>query len=178
MPTFVVETGEGLTNATSYVSVAEADDYLTVKPDATIAGWVALTSGQKEDYLMWATRLLDQRGTFQGTKTVDESSLRWPRAWVYDRDGLLLPDDEIPEQIKAATVEIAFNLLEQNVDPSSPGSSTSGGIKSLKADVVEIEYFEGGSASNNAFPKGINDILAPLGSISGGGPGFGRIVRT
>ena len=178
MPAFVVEDGTGLTNATSYVSVADADDYLTVKPDAVIADWVALTSGQKQDYLMWATRLLDQRGTFQGQKTVEESALRWPRAWVYDRDSLLLPDDEIPEQIEAATVEIAFNLLDQSVDPSSPGSGSSGGIKSLKADVVEIEYFEGGSASNNAFPKGINDILAPLGSISGGGPGFGRIVRT
>lgn len=174
--TFTVEDGSGLTTSNSYASVAEADDYLSIKPND--AAWVALNSSVKQEYLMWASRLLDQRTSWRGWKQVDESAMRWPRYGATDRDGLTVANDIVPNPVKAATIEIAFHLLSQSVDPSTP-ISTSGEIKRVKADVVEIEYFEGtATATTNYFPVGINDILFGLGAISTGtGSKFARILR-
>ncbi len=175
MANFIVETGAGLTDATSYVSTDEADDYLSIKPNYSV--WEALE--EPESYLIWATRLLDQRAVFRGSKSVDDSALRWPRQGVLDRDGLTVAYDSVPKPIKDAVIEIAFHLVTQAVDPSAPAASSSGQIKRIKADVVEIEYVEGTAGNTtNYFPVGINDILAGLGSLQGGGGSrFGRILK-
>lgn len=182
MPTFIVEDGTGLDNATSYVSVAEADDYLSIRPN--IDDWTELDSTEKEAKLMWATRLLDQRARFYGRKTDNANGLEWPRIGVTDKNGAVVPYDVVPEPIKDATVEIAFYLLVNSLDPALPpggGGVAGGAIKRIKADVVEIEYTEGTAASavTTYFPLGINDILAGLGTLigAGGGRGFGRILR-
>lgn len=174
MASFIVEDGTGLTNSTSYISVLDADDYLSLRSGYSL--WEAVD--EQENYLMWATRLLDQRAAFRGSKAVSGSALRWPRVGVCDRDGIAVDYQTIPEPIKAAVAEIAFHLATQGVDPSVP-ISTSGEIKRIKADVVEIEYVEGTASSTvNYFPVGINDILAGLGSISTGtGSRFVRIMK-
>lgn len=176
MATFTVEDGTGLTAATSYVSVAAADDYLSLKSNAS--EWIDLSTGDKQKYLMWATRLLDQRAMFRGNKSVPTSGLRWPRIGVCDRDGISIEYDVIPTPIKAATIEIAFHLVNTDVDPSTPISS-SGEIERIKADVIEIEYTKGTqTATVNYFPVGINDILMGLGAISTGyGSRAVRIMR-
>lgn len=175
MAVFLVEDGTGLTGANSYVTTDEADDYLSVKPNYSV--WEAVE--EPENYLMWASRLLDQRAVFRGAKTVQGSGLRWPRTGICDRDGIAVPYDSVPSPIKAAVIEIAFHLVSQSVDPSAPSANSGGQIKRLKADVVEIEYVEGTSGNtSNYFPVGINDILAGLGSLQGGGGSrFGRILK-
>lgn len=176
MPVFVVETGEGVADASSYVTVSEADDYLSIRP--AITAWSALDTAGKQSYLMWATRLLDQRATYRGSKYGTSGALRWPRSGVVDCDGLAVPYDTIPDDLKAAVIEMAFHLVSQGVDPSVPAASTSGEIKRIKADVVEIEYMEGTSAGNNYFPVGINTILRCIGSIkTGNGSKFSRILK-
>lgn len=177
--TFTVEDGTIVAGANSYVTVEEADDYLSIKSNSD--DWIALADGDKENYLMWATRLLDQRGVFPNTtpSDPDNQDLRWPRMYAYDRDGEAIPDDVIPDQIKEATIEIAFNLYDQGVDPSSGGSSGSAGgtINKIKAGPVEIGYSEGVSGTTSPFPKGLNDILYPLGSIAGLGGSRGVPIR-
>lgn len=178
MPTFTVETGEGLADATSYVSVAEADDYLSLRP--SITSWSALTSTEKETKLMWATRLIDQRATYRGVKYGTTGALRWPRSGVTDCDGVAIPYDEIPDELKAAVIELAFHFVSQSVDPSVPSASASSGgeIKRIKADVIEIEYTEGTTGTTNYFPVGINTILRCIGSLkTGSGSRFSRILR-
>lgn len=175
MAEILVETGTGIVGANSYVTLDEADDYLSLKP--TYSLWENLE--EPENYLMWATRLLDQRAMFRGSKAVPESGLRWPRKGVCDRDGLSVPYDSVPFPIKAAVIEIAFNLVSQSVDPSTPSAAAGGQIKRIKADVLEIEYVEGTATStSNYFPIGINDILSGLGTLqSTSGSKFGRILR-
>ena len=177
MVDMVVEDGTGLTNANSYVSVQEADDYLSIKSATAYALWDAEL--EQENYLMWATRLLDQRANFQGRKSESTSALRWPRSGVTDRDGISLAYDEVPPAIKAATIEIAFNLISKGVDPSAPAADPTGALKRVKADVVEVEYVQGSaSPGSDYFPAGINEILSGLGSLSTGtGSRFGKILR-
>lgn len=181
MATFVVEDGTGLPNASSYVTTLEADDYMEVKPEST---WASLDECSKEQYLMWASRLLDQRVTWVGTKTVVTSGLRWPRSGVVDRDGCTIAINEVPPAVKAATIEVANHLYTQDVDPSAPSNAANAGdIKRIKADVIEIEYMEGTPAvavDKNMFPLGLNQILSGLGVLSGtgGGMNFVRILKT
>lgn len=178
MPAFVVEDGTVVANATSYVTLAFADDYLSVKPAATTTTWDALADADKEDFLMWATRLLDQRTIWSGVKYDSDSALQWPRAGVYDRDGLPVATDEIPLQVQQATVEVAFHLVTENVDPSAPGSAAAGGVKSQKLGPLEIVYQDNAVITPNYFPVGLNQLLTPFGTLpGGGGMGFGRVRR-
>ncbi len=102
---FTVEDGTGLPNANSYVTLLEADDYLSIKPNSS--AWEALDDVVREKYLMWATRLLDQRAKWAGTKAFQDSALAWPRLYVIDREGYPVAGDIVPDEVKAATIEIA-----------------------------------------------------------------------
>lgn len=167
-----VEDGTGLvTTADGYVSVAFADAYFAID-FAYAATWAALLTPDKEGRLKWATRILDQKVRWNGTKTVEESPLRWPRTGVYDRDGNLIEEDEMPLQLKQATCEVAKFIA--SVDPT-----TSQGIDYLKrvlVDVVEIEYQDGSSQPTT--PPIFNQLLDGLGYYPmAGSHSFGRIIK-
>lgn len=166
---FTVEDGTIIDGANSYVTVAYADDYLSIKADSS--DWTALSDVVVQKYLMLATRVLDQRAKFPNTVPTDTTqSLRWPRQGAYDRDGESIPDDVIPQQIQEATVEIAFNFFNNSVDPNNPTQgATQGVVNKLKVGPIEIDYAQGVAVANHILPLGINLILYPLGTISGTG---------
>lgn len=160
--TFVVEDGNGLEDATSYVSVEEATDYYTVDANFT-AAWTALTTQQKQYRLAWASRILDQKVKWKGEKVEEESGLRWPRSCVYDVDGIAIPEDVVPKPVKHATLEFAKYL--QNNDPTE-GADVDW-IQFMKIDVLELRFQPG--TSQNTFPSLINQILAGVGTLTIGG---------
>ena len=170
--TFVVEDGTGLATATSYVSVADADDIIAVNIhiDQT---WLDLGTDSKEKLLAWATRIHDAQTRWKGTKTVATSQLRWPRTGVCDRDETLIGINEIPYQLEVATAEYARYLiagdrtLERDQD----------GLIRLKADVVELEFKDGYQLPQ--IPAQMTYLLDGLGYISSGGqhPRFVRLSR-
>lgn len=168
--TFTVEDGTGLTAANSYVSVAEADDYFAF--DLNFADdWTALTNTQKQHSLAWASRLLDQKTSWNGNKVVETSGLRWPRSYVYDRDEILIADDEVPVPVKDATCELAKYLQANDLTTGKDIEN----IRRIAIDVIEIEYQE--NSSQSSIPTIINAILEDLGSFRIGGSGYGRIVK-
>jgi len=167
----IVEDGSVVPNANSYVSVADATTYLAANIHVS-AAWVALSTEQKENLLIWATRELDNRVDWKGSKTDPESSLRWPRVGVFDRDGNLIADDVIPKQLKDAVCELARYLMagDRSADTGREG------IKVLQVDVVRLEFDE--YYKTQFLPNEIGYILAGLGYVSGGTPRFPRIVRS
>jgi len=167
---FVVEDGTGLTNANSYVSVQEASDYL-ISNNYSYPTWDDLDTGDKQKLLSWASRYLDQRARWNGTKTVEDSGLRWPRTDVYDRDGILIEPDEIPEQLKEATNEMARYLMTN--DRSQDRSQD--GLKEVQVDVIRLVFNENYRLPE--VPNEINQILAGLGSVTGGNPQYVKIRR-
>jgi hypothetical protein len=113
MPTVVVETGAGLTNANSYCTVAEADVYHTTHlyPRA----WDEATSDQKERAVIWATRLLDEQCKWRGERSSTAQALRWPRVNVLTQDGDNWESSStIPTWLRDATAECARALIEKN----------------------------------------------------------------
>lgn len=168
--TFVVEDGTGLSNATSYVSVADADDILVVNIHNT-ATWDALSDTDKGYLLSWASRFLDAHTRWKGYKTVETSALRWPRTGVVDRDNILIDSDVIPYQLKNATANMARYLmttdrtLERDQD----------GLVRVKADVVELEFRDGYTLPQ--IPTDMFYLIDGLGYISGGASRFATLRR-
>ena len=169
--TFVVEDGTGLATATSYVSVEDADDIITMNIHADVA-WTALANSAKEKLLSWASLYLDARTRWFGVKATETSALRWPRSGVVDRDGEVLADDAIPRQLEIATAEMARYL--SNEDPTAARDQDA--LTRIKADVIELEFVEGYRLPR--VPENMSYLIKGLGSISsGGGINFKRIIR-
>lgn len=167
---FLVEDGTGLTEATSYVSVSDADDYM-LQNTAIFDDWDLLDQDVKEKVLSWSSRYLDQHARWNGVKTVETSGLRWPRTGVCDIDGLPIGPNTIPYQLEDATVELASYLMIDDI--SRPRGQD--GLDRLRVDVIEL-YFN----SNYRFPSipsSLNLILSGLGTLIGNSGGFGRIRR-
>jgi hypothetical protein len=169
--TFLVEDGTGLSAATSYVSVEDADDIITVNIHAD-SKWSVLDQDQKERLLSWASRTLDAQVAWKGTKVLD-SALRWPRIGVVDRDGVEIPDDTVPRQLKVAVASMATYLIDEDRFADDGGGDA---LKRIKADVVEIE-FQDGSSGKAKFPAHMHALLDGLGIVQSGRPRFKKIIR-
>lgn len=154
---FVVETGTGSATATSYISVADADDYFEI--DRVFAAtWAALTTTEKEYLLGHATRVLDQAVIWKGTKYTEAQALDWPRTGVYTAEGYSIDVDEIPQRLKDATCEFA-KFMQTNDPTVGTGVDY---IRRITLDVLEIEYQDG--TSQSSFPSLLNKILEGLGA--------------
>lgn len=171
--TFLVEDGTGLAAATSYISIADAADYLSVDVVAETA-WDALSTEEQEEFLMWSTRLLDQKCWYEGNPvdTTTPQGLRWPRCWVYDRDGTLLSSTAVPGQIEAAVVELAKHLIAGN--DLTTGSDIDN-LKKIVVDVIEIEYQD--DAGQTTIPNIINAILEGIGTFRIGNASHAKILK-
>ena len=194
MVTFVVEDGTMVPNANSYVTVEDATDYLSANIHASPA-WVALTLSDQQALLIWATRYLDSRATWNGIPTSDflanptsfnvvgtwavfpspgdippQQALRWPRAGARDCDGVPIASNTIPRQLKAATAEMARYLIATDRSLERPQD----GLTELKVDVITIKFRE---YELPIVPNEISYILRGLGTISSGRTNFSKITR-
>jgi hypothetical protein len=150
--------------------VEDAEDYFAIDPNAT--AFLALDDADTEAYLAWASRILDQKTRWRGSKTVETSGLRWPRTGVTDKDGNVVGRNVVPQPVKDATCELARFLMDYN--PAQGQGSDN--LKRIAVDVVEIEYQEG--TGQYDWPSLISQILRPLGTFSGSGAmGFGKIYK-
>lgn len=132
----------------AYADKAWSDDYHTTLPYATQQIWEGLSIKDKERYLMWASRLLDESVKFMGTKNAPEQPMMWPRknvpyggVWTEDAE-TFMPEDSVPAFIKDAVSELARALIERD---RTEGSDTRG-IEELTAGAVKIKFDGAGSA--------------------------------
>lgn len=166
----VVETGAGLSNANSYVSVEFANSY--VADFASSSTWSAAESSRKESLLRLATQFLDLNYRYKGYRTSLTQALAWPRSSASDYndryggistdDNQYISSDEIPLCVKQATVEAALRFLAGD-DPlaaiADPGSVKRQFVKIGQIE-EEMEY-AGGKGQSPLYPK-IKKLLAGL----------------
>lgn len=122
----IVETGQGVAGANSYVSLADA---VTFFDDRELT--VSVTTG----LLIRSADMLNGL-CFKGEKTDRDNQMPWPRSGVVDREGYYVGHDEIPQQLINAQLWIAYYVNAGN-DPSSYATPE---IKREKVDVIETEY--------------------------------------
>ena len=105
----VVETGSGLANATSYESVANADQYQEDHNDPVPTTWSGATTLRKETALRNATQYLDAvyGEKWLGTRTSTGQQLDWPRKSIVDRDNFAILSTTMPRVLLEATTILA-----------------------------------------------------------------------
>lgn len=157
---FVVETGEGLDNATSYVTVAFADLYAdSFFSDSDYETWSELTDNSKERCLNRATAYLDRTYVFVGQISSSTQALKFPRKEVYDElEGEV---SGVPYNIKSATCLTAKRLMGGiQLDPDL---ERGGAIKREKIDTIDITYQDGASSVTKFYE--IDNILRASGLV-------------
>lgn len=145
----VVEDGSGLSNAESYVSVADCDAYFVARGSTVWTASLPASTTTKEIALRLATQALEVTyyGRWLGQRINQTMSLSWPRYGVCDPDGYELSSSAVPQRIKDATCELA--LRQVNGDTLIPDVSEPGDIEAESVTVgpisVSTEYAGGKS---------------------------------
>lgn len=101
------DTTVGGSDATSYATVAEADQYAI---DYALSDWQALSDEDtKKQHLNKAAQYLDSTygDRLRGYKETTTQALEYPRDYITDEQGNTLYDGVIPSQIKSAQIEAA-----------------------------------------------------------------------
>lgn len=170
--TFVVEIGAADPDATSYCDVTFADDYVEANIHASV-DWLALEEEDKQRLLVRASKVLDIRFKWHGTRVDPDSGLKWPRAGVYDEDSFVIADNVIPKILKEAAAEFAVYLM--NDDWTTPRDNDQ--FKRLQVDVLDVQF---NTDYRRAYiPDTLVQMLRGLGvGTTGNRPGFKKIVRT
>lgn len=162
-------------SANSYVSVAEADDYVATRSsDASLAAaWAALSADNKAKYLVNATRSLDMMAEWIGDRYSRDQKLDWPRVNAYV-DGFLLDQITFPDRVQEATIEMALWSLQNS---GAVGVSQSAAFDSIRVGPISIDFNEGaGLAPNKYFPEVVAYLLSEYGALTDPNmPGANRI---
>jgi len=125
----------------SYVTVAEANTYMA----ASFRGadfWAALTEEQKLRALITAFRIFETI-RWVGQPTEEDQDAAWPRTGTLTPDGRPLPSDVVPQEIKDAQIEFAFEIASNSTVETT--TSTSSNIKRVQAGDAVVEFFAPGT---------------------------------
>lgn len=98
----IVETGEGLEDSNSYVSVEYADNYFLTRG---VSNWAELDLQTKEQSLIRATDYIDNIFKWYGKKMSASQALRFPRVNLKDYEGNDVTG--IPSCLKQAVCDAA-----------------------------------------------------------------------
>lgn len=150
-----VETGAGLPNADSYMTLAEATERIGIRGGA--AAWSAKTEAEQNDMLRASAQFgIDAMfgSEWCGRRATTTQALDWPRIGAYDRRrSYAILQTEVPDSVKWVQVEYLMALLAgvnplRMTDPAEDGgkafaTSTS---DSLPGGFNESRSFAGAGA--------------------------------
>jgi hypothetical protein len=164
----VITATAGSASANSFVTLAEAETYMEARLNATL--WDAATEDTKNRALVEATREIDVL-SYIGRSADDTQALSWPRQWAINPDD---PDynyfltTDVPQRIKNAQMELAFQFIKQGTtDVAALDSNV--GIKRKKIDVIETEYSDYNKAEGlSRYPRVLNYLMPLLDAGYGG----------
>ena len=154
-----IETGAGVAGANSYVSVVNAQTWVTARGIAVTVTEALLLKAM--DYLEAL------RAEYQGVKVSSDQALQWPRYDVYV-DGYPLDSDVIPATLISAQCQLACDAYTMDLLPSGDGREV---IKeSMVMGLVSKEYSPGSGGAALPHLRAADAFLAPLlKSAVGGG---------
>lgn len=164
MPDLIVEDGTGSNpNANSYQTVNDLRTYAAERG-------VDVTGKLNDELEVLMIKAMDylesKRDRYQGYTTSLDQPLQWPRfdVWDVEREGQMLPSDEIPRLVRYAQLSLALEALNEDLQPNP---EKQGPVIKEKAGDVEITYSsEIKQNFTSAFAKP-HALLAPLFKRSG-----------
>lgn len=153
-----IDATAGGASADSYATVAEGTSYHA----AHLYGsdWDNATPDNQERALKMATRLLDERVSWKGSKETEAQALRWPRSNVTDLDGYSIAATTVPQEIKNATIEFARHLIAGDTTADADGK----GLTRLKVSSIEMEFDKADTA--DVLPSIVTEMLRGWGVVN------------
>lgn len=162
--TFIVEDGSGLSTANSFISVADADQY--IEDHGNSSDWTGSDNDEKEEALRMASQYIVAvyTGRWLGVIANGDQSLPFPRSGMYV-GGHYRASDSVPSEVEDATCEMAVryralstgdSLIEDQEDP--------GAVKEYQVkvgSVMEKTVWLGGKSDQKSRPI-VDGILSPL----------------
>ena len=174
-----IDSTVGGTAANSYASVAEFTTWAETRQPST--AFDDATADQRIRALITAARRLDQE-RYKGVRVEETQALQWPRYGVEQPDiaysvldGPVFTEstwyatDEIPQRVKNAQMELAYQVLAGNSSPDNTGLE---GFKNVKVGALDI-------TPNHALRAGklTEDVLREIRPLLKGGGNGMRLVR-
>lgn len=149
-----LDTTIGGSAADSYATLAEYQAY------ATAMGWTLSGDDAADEInLRRAAVMNDASYYWVGYRASETQALQWPRDYAGTVDGYSFDNDEIPQPVKNAQMEMAY-LVQGGANPFA--SAAGGTVIRLreKVDVIEKEtqYAESSGAGATTFP-GVDRML-------------------
>lgn len=130
----VIETGAGLTNGTSYASVAELRGYASAR-GATVPGG----DSECEILLIKAMdRLHDYASKFVGDRKSKEQALDWPR-YAASVEGWPIGSTEIPRQLVQAQCALAIEAQDRDLLPPTDVGQV-GPVTAERVGPISVDY--------------------------------------
>lgn len=129
-----VETGAGLVDADSYISLSDASARHSALGNAA---WAAMASDTvREQALRRATTYMVQtyRQRWQGVRATADQALDWPR-WGVEADGYYVGADIVPTDVANACADLALRAASEDLSPDLER-----GIVREKVGPIETEY--------------------------------------
>jgi hypothetical protein len=163
--TLVPEDGTGVSNANTYITLAEYATYIDERglTDST-------TDDARTGRIIQAKDWLEsQDKSYQGNKNVEDQALVWPRWGVYIYS-YSLGNNEIPQQLKDAQAQLVFDSASTSIYNVNDGQA----ITKEKVDVLEVEYSDNGVTNVQPIFAKVNALLKPLFKTIGG---LGSVIR-
>lgn len=146
----LIDATVGGENSNSYITEEEAQEFADSR--LHISAWENATGNQKRSSLRWATARIDEM-QFMGSRASNTQSLKWPRTGLLNEEGIDIPDDALPKELKRATFELAISLI------GSDSVSLTGleQFDRLKVGSIEIEPSK--SVSSNLLPPSVSRLI-------------------
>jgi hypothetical protein len=176
----VIDATVGGVSANSYLSLVDAQSMIDgMVLSADVTAWGTATTDAKNRALVSAAQRLD-RERFLGARSNDDQAMQWPRTGVRKPDTYIntyavgfpfrittdyFTDEEIPDQVKRAQVELAV-YLNNNTD----GISLSGleDYKSVSIGSISVTTNTTGAVGADKIPPMVERYLTGL-RLSGPG---------
>jgi len=157
MATPVVIVTPGATNANSYCTVLEAEDYFSTHIYRST--WYETDVDTQTRALLLATRLLDERMCWYGSKTSSAQRLRFPQMGLTDLDGDVIDSATIPQCLINATAEFAQALLVAD----RTAENDTKGIKRMRIGTLELEVDK--ADRTQVIPESVLSMIKHLGTM-------------
>lgn len=161
MPVTIVETVGGA-SSNAFVTLVELTSYMDGRLNAS--AFDSATTDTKNRAIVEATRELSSR-QWKGTRASDTQALAWPRQWVENPDAATATSyydtDEIPQRVKDATMELAFQFINAGTTDLAAMDGLAG-VVSKTVDVLSTTYAVGQRPQGlRRFPR-VWSLIAPL----------------
>jgi hypothetical protein len=153
MTTSTIVATLGSASSNSYITLAEADQFVDDRPAAS-STWASATDAEKTQAILWATKLMDRLIDWEGQVVDGVQSLDWPRNGLIYPSGYAVESDIIPVEIKDATAEFARQLLDE--DRSGDSAVETQGLTSLRVGPIALTF------KDSVFAKVVPDAVVNL----------------